>query len=548
MGNTGTQDQATGGGASTQKTIFLAAPSGDVTGVTDRTALNAAITTLGGPTAGKGTIVLAPANQASPWYIDNGVDVVQTVGISLITWGDPSNCFVQGVGSAPSGFLSWHSFPNGGSASTGPQVGAVKGFTIDMTNATTVTSSIPAPTSFVGHNATAFVLAWSTPHGLLAGDTVVLAGFSPAAYNGTWFVDDVISSTEIRFMTCSVDVGAGVTLGTITLEQGPVGLHYGDTEWSEVDINVIGNQQLGSIGLLLNNWAYFCEKTRIQANIRGCQTQVQYNVNSGAGTGPANQSFDYGKHEFTVEVTPDCHGIWICNGATLDGLSLLSLTGNFNGSTSAGIPNHGSVIRCTGASTTTPGGTTGSQILAQTALYISVESDGTGIGHQTLTFGQFGGASTNTIQCQIAAANFASFGPAFVPSNANVTSGGNVGFISVEGAPVSDVNWYSSKASAANAGLTYSAVGVNYGGHMFSALVTVVYSVAPSGGTPQILLGTGITNSFTPPAVTPAGMALLTGVPYSFTVPVPANMNLIVFDNATTHGTATVTTVLTRMQ
>jgi len=69
---------------------------------------------------------------------------------------------------------------------------------------------------------------------------------------------------------------------------------------------------------------------------------------------------------------------------------------------------------------------------------------------------------------------------------------------------------------------------------------TVLYSAAPTGGSPQITLGVGPTTTPTLVAVTPTALTLAIGVLYPFTAVVGPSQYLLIYDNATTHGTATI--------
>jgi hypothetical protein len=257
--------------------------------------------------------------------------------------------------------------------------------------------------------------------------------------------------------------------------------------------------------------------------------------NTGAQTGLGNQSADYGEWDITVEENPGQQGIWVAAGQTFVG-ARVAITGNFNG----GTTNNGAVIRCTGHATTTHGGTTGSQFSDNATLYVAVEYDGSGVGPVSLVMGDLTGSSYNLMYATVWAM-FLSFGPTAVGSNCNLC-----GSISIAGGQVSDVNWYTGKQTAALT-LTYSATGTLHGGYTVAG--TIVYSVAPVGGNPQITMGAGLTSAVTLIPITPAGMALLTGVPYYFSCPVPTGMYFAIYDNAsTTHGTATVTAVITRRE
>jgi len=63
--------------------------------------------------------------------------------------------------------------------------------------------------------ATAFTVTFASAHGLLVADTLTLAGFTPAGYNGVWSVSAVPSSTTVTVLS-TANLGASSVQGTYT--------------------------------------------------------------------------------------------------------------------------------------------------------------------------------------------------------------------------------------------------------------------------------------------------------------------------------------------
>jgi hypothetical protein len=160
------------------------------------------------------------------------------------------------------------------------------------------------------------------------------------------------------------------------------------------DVYVRGASGFGNNGIhFLNNNSH-TEQASVRAYVSGCDNPVTFDV---TGSDP---SFDRGDFEFFIDqFNPNGNGIAWINGALQRGGSL-KVRGNF----SAGVTNTGKVLAFSG---------TGA-VLARVQFDVSVETDGSGTGPQTINFG----AGSNTID-GYGSADFLNSGGSFQASNNN---------------------------------------------------------------------------------------------------------------------------------
>lgn len=88
-----------------------------------------------------------------------------------------------------------------------------------------------------------FTLTLGTGHGVIAGETVVLKGFTPAAYNGAWQVASVTSTTIVLTATGMV---AGTPVNATVFGTGVVGMAALPTPVTAGDVFTYDVIQIGS--------------------------------------------------------------------------------------------------------------------------------------------------------------------------------------------------------------------------------------------------------------------------------------------------------------
>lgn len=120
----------------------------------------------------------------------------------------------------------------------------------------------------IASDASGFIAACTTPHGLVVGETFIIHGTSNANYNGYWKIGAVINTTDIKVVSTVVNFGAsaGGVLTTdfagllITNEAGSVN----ECDWSSLIYEAIN--PLVTDKYLVGSWAVLVDASRNAGN------------------------------------------------------------------------------------------------------------------------------------------------------------------------------------------------------------------------------------------------------------------------------------------
>lgn len=176
----------------------------------------------------------------------------------------------------------------------------------------------------------------------------------------------------------------GFSLNGYGAGSSSVGIQYGNLQALHAyDVSVSG---FGGIGWhFLNAGTNWAEENTIQSRVIQCGTA------NTAGTGAVifdTGSFDYSNYDFTIVTNPATNGVLLQNAALLQGVNF-RMRGNFYANTGS---NTAVVIGVD------VGNTSGTSYFKACQFDVSVEADGTGVGHSTVWMGST--SSTSQFQGQ----------------------------------------------------------------------------------------------------------------------------------------------------
>jgi hypothetical protein len=204
---------------------------------------------------------------------------------------------------------------------------------------------------------TGFNVTFASAHGLLPGDTLVLAGFTPSAYNGTWSIA-VVATTTTAAVLMTANPGTSTVQGTYTASlygrpQTPTRFFDFNTESLKLAMNRIESAGLRASTRVQRSdrWAVNKEggagDTTVEVQSRGFGVLFKQMLGTIATAGPTDSAYTHTAtvgpltgHSFTTQVgkpfTPSQvvqpfthHGMkigkWELSSA-LDGLCELKLT------------------------------------------------------------------------------------------------------------------------------------------------------------------------------------------------------------------------------
>ena len=191
------------------------------------------ITVANGTTGG--TFTLSFNNQTTS-AINFGADVIPaTTGASesgttvTITTSTP-NGFVVGqtvtiAGLTPAGYNGTYTIASVSSSTSFTYFNATTGLTPTTTAGTVIlnagTAFIPATTGAT-ESGNVVSITTAAPHGFIVGQSVTIAGLTPAGYNGTFTVASVPTTTTFTYVDTNSGLTATTTTGTAVLATGVV--------------------------------------------------------------------------------------------------------------------------------------------------------------------------------------------------------------------------------------------------------------------------------------------------------------------------------------
>ena len=318
---------------------------------------------------------------------------------------------------------------------------------------------------------------------------------------------------------------------------------WGNTTFSGYDDLTVQNFTGTYGGIHMNNTVYaaFTEQNLFEANIVNCTSGILFDLGSGSASPNTSSSFSRNRMFFSFLQNANQNGVTVSNGAGIKGGSL-KLSGNFN----AGASNTGYVFGLVGTSNNNDG-VTYSTVGDYCYFDIDIEMDGSSgktVGHQTIYFDSTEVNVNHSINNTQGTIKFEAYaGASITASNLTQYTNGFIGHIGIVLGDSVLQGWPYPYSSA----LTYGVAGQQIssrGGQGTLVSGYVLYSVAPTGGNPQVTVAVGATSGilqYLGTTITAATETLTTGVRIPFSVIVPSNWYLGIYDTATgSHGTATI--------
>jgi hypothetical protein len=204
--------------------------------------------------------------------------------------------------------------------------------------------------------------------------SLIGSGSALTTIHYTGFTQALVINVNGSFSSSNfVGMLQGFTLNGYSAGSSSVGIQLGNLqECHAYDVTIAG---FGGIGWhFLNASGNWSEEHTIQARIIQCGTA---NTAGSAAVIFDTGSFDYSNYDFTIVSYPATNGILLQNAALLQGCNI-RLRGNFYGNTGT---NTAAVIGID------VGNSSGTSYMKACQFDVSVEADGSGLGHYTVWMG-----------------------------------------------------------------------------------------------------------------------------------------------------------------